>query len=60
MTSARSSSSVNGSPLSLVGEVEVAVGLAAGQDRHAEERVHLGMAEREAVGARMLADLVEA
>lgn len=42
-----------------VGEVEVAVRFAAGQHRHTEEGVHLGMAEREAVRARVVTDLVE-
>jgi hypothetical protein len=43
----------------LVGEVEVAVRLVPGEQGNAEERVHLGMAEGEAVRAWMGADLVE-
>ena len=56
---ASSSASVNVAAL-LLGEVEVAVGLAADADRHAEERRHRRMARREAVGPRMRADVVRA
>ena len=41
----------------LLGQVEVAVGLAADEDRHAQEAVHRRVAEREAVGARVVADV---
>ena len=44
----------------LLGEVQVAVRLAADEDRHAEERSHRRVPGREAVGARMVADVVEA
>ena len=47
------------SPLGLLGEVEVAPRLAADEDRHAEERVHRGVPERESVGARMVAHVGE-
>ena len=50
-----SSSSVKSSPPCLLGQVEVAVGDAAQQDRHAEERAHRRMARREADRARILA-----
>ena len=44
----------------LLGQVEVAVGLPADEDGHPQEAVHLGMPEREAVGPRVAADVVEA
>ena len=37
----------------LFGQVQVSVRLPADQDRHAQERAHRGVAEREAVGTRM-------
>ena len=43
----------------LLGEVEVAVGLAADEDRHAEEAVHRRVVERKAVGLRVLADVAQ-
>ena len=44
----------------LVGEVEVAEGLAADEHRHSQEAVHRGMARREPVGARMVAHMGQA
>jgi hypothetical protein len=44
----------------LLGEVQVAPRLAADQDRHAEERPHRRVAGREAVRARVLAEVREA
>ena len=44
----------------LLGQVEVAVGDAAQQDRHAEERAHRRMAGREADRARVLGQVVQA
>ena len=46
--------------VSLLGEVEVAPGLAADRDRHAEESAHHRMAGREAVAARMIAHVAQA
>jgi hypothetical protein len=43
----------------LLGEIEVAVRLAADQDRHPQERVHRRVVERKAVRLRVLADSVE-
>ena len=54
-----SSSSVK-SPPCLLRQVEVAVGDPAQRDRHAEERVHRRMAGREADGARILGEIVQA
>ena len=53
-TTAFSSSFVELAPSVLLGQVEVAVGLAADQDRDAEEGLHRRVAEREAVRPRML------
>ena len=43
----------------LLGEVEVAPGLAANDDRRAEEAAHRRVPGREAVGARVLGDVVQ-
>jgi hypothetical protein len=47
-------------PVRLLGQVQVAPCLVADQDRHAEEAAHRRMAGREAVGARVLAEVVDA
>ena len=44
-------------PVLLVGEIEVPVRLTVDEDRHPQERAHLGMAERERVRARMASDV---
>ena len=54
---ASSSASENSSPAGLVGQVQVAVGRAADHHRHAEERAHRRMPDREAVGLRMGSDV---
>jgi hypothetical protein len=43
----------------LLGQVQVAPCLSVHDDRHAEEAVHRGVREREAVGLRMRADVLE-